>query len=177
VHTTRADLVRLYGASNVVDQEVDTGEGEMQSETVVFPKDPERQVYIMWNDPGTKTSPQSADLLGTKSRWHAVHGITLGTSINELERLNGRPFRFALINDGTDMAEETISWQGGLLENDFQGNGRIILEIEGRPAQASKPTGPHDFETESNNRNWRAQNPHISRMTWMFPSDTSKTQP
>jgi hypothetical protein len=117
-HTTRKDLVRMYGAANVVDQDVDIGEGEMQSATFLFPKDPQRQIEISWKDPDNKTAPESAQILGNKSLWHGVHGITLGTSISELERLNGRPFRFALTNDGTDMAEETISWQGGRLEKD-----------------------------------------------------------
>jgi len=43
-HTTRNDLVRLYGTANVVDQDVDVGEGEMQSATFLFPKDPERRI-------------------------------------------------------------------------------------------------------------------------------------
>jgi hypothetical protein len=118
-----------------VDQDVDIGEGEMQSGTFLFPKDPQRQIEMLWKDPDNKTVPESAQIWGKKSFWHGVHGITLGTSVSELERLNGRPFRFALTNDGMDMAEETISWQGGRLEKEFQGNGRIILEIESSPTK------------------------------------------
>ncbi|MGB6632343.1 MAG: hypothetical protein WBE52_13985, partial [Terriglobales bacterium] len=92
-HTTRKDLVRTYGAANVVDQDVDIGEGEMQSGTFLFPEDPQRQIEILWKDPDHKTAPESAQILGKKSLWHGVHGITLGTSVRELERLNGRPFR------------------------------------------------------------------------------------
>jgi hypothetical protein len=174
VHTTRDDLVRMFGAANVVDQDVDTGEGEMQSATFLFPTDPERRIWIMWKDPETKTAPQSADILGKKSRWHAAHGITLGSSISEMERVNGRPFRFALTNDGTDMADETISWQGGLLEKEFQSDGRVILELEWSPAKGAKPKGPSpDFHVDSDSPAWRAQKPHISRMSWLFPT----TQP
>ena len=53
VHTTRKDLVQAYGAANVADHDVDVGEGEMESGTVVFPKDPERIVEILWKDPET----------------------------------------------------------------------------------------------------------------------------
>lgn len=172
VHTTRKDLVRMYGAANVVDQDVDMGEGEMQSGTFLFPNDPERRIEILWKDPDTKTVPVYADILGKKSRWHTVHGITLGTSVPELERLNGRPFHFALTNDGTDMAEETISWQGGRIEKEFQGNGRILLELQWSAARGHKAHGPADLGADSNNPAWRAQNPHISRISWMFPSDT-----
>ncbi len=172
VHTTRQDLVRSYGASNVVDQDVDVGEGEMQSATFLFPKDPERQIEILWKDPDTKTAPESADILGKKSRWHAVRGITLGTSASELERFNGRPFHFTLTNDGRDMRQELISWRGGSLEKELQGDGRVILELEWAPAKGTKPRGPHDIETNSSNPGWRAQNPHVSRMSWLFPSNT-----
>ena len=67
-HTTREDLVRMYGSSNVADQDVDIGEGEVQSGTFLFSKDPERQLEILWKDPETKTAPESADILGKKSR-------------------------------------------------------------------------------------------------------------
>jgi hypothetical protein len=171
-HTTRNDLVRMYGAANVVDQDVDIGEGEMQSATFLFPKDPERRIEILWKDPDTKTAPESADVLGKKSRWHAVHSITLGTSVSELERLNGRPFRLTLTNDGTDMAEELISWRGGSLEKEFQGGRRIILKLEWTPAKGTKRKAPHDIETNSSDPVWRAQNPHVSRISWFFSSNT-----
>ncbi len=171
-HTTRNDLVRMYGAANVVDQDVDTGEGEMQSATFLFPKDPERKIEILWKDPDTKTAPESADIRGKKSRWHAVHGISLGTTSTELEHINGRPFRWTLMNDGTDMAQELISWRGGSLEKEFQGDGRVNLELEVAPTKGAKPRGPHDAETNSDNPAWRAHNPHISRMTWSFHSNT-----
>jgi hypothetical protein len=172
-HTTRVDLVRIYGSANVVDQDVDVGEGEMQSGTFLFPKDPERQIEVLWKDPGTKTAPESAGIWGKKSRWHASHGITLGTSVSELQRLNRRSFRFTLKNDGTDMAEECISWRGGSLEKEFQGDGRILLQLESDSAKGAAQRQPFaDFVVDSDNPIWRSQNPHISRMTWIFPSDT-----
>ena len=35
-HTTREDLVRAYGAANVVDQHADVGEGEIEPATFLF---------------------------------------------------------------------------------------------------------------------------------------------
>jgi len=69
------------------------------------------------------------------------------------------------------MAEETISWQGGRLEKEFQGNGRIILQIESSPTTGAKQRGPADSEVDSDNPVRRAQTPHISEMTWFFPSN------
>ena len=133
VHTTHEDLVREYGPSNVTDQDADVGDGEIQPLTVLFAEDPQRRIELLWKDPGKNTEPAFATIRGKASRWHAVHGISLGTTLPDLERINGRPFRFALTNDGTDMAEEHISWQGGLLEKDFQGDGRIILFLVSNP--------------------------------------------
>jgi hypothetical protein len=173
-HTTREDLVRMFGAANVIDQDVDIGEGEVVTGTLLFPKDPERQIEVLWKDPDKKTEPESASVRGNKSRWHAVHGISLGTTSAELEHINGRPFRWTLMNDGTDMAQELISWRGGLLEREFQGDGRVILLLEYSPTKGAKQRGPSDFSRDSDNPVMRAQNPHISEISWVFPS---KTQP
>ncbi|HVN18141.1 MAG TPA: hypothetical protein VMU05_05190 [Dongiaceae bacterium] len=170
IHTTRADLVRLYGSENVLDQDADVGDGEIQPETILFPTDPERRIEILWKNPEKRSEPSSISIRGKKSRWHAVHGVSLGMTCTELEHINGRPFRFALLHDGTDMAEETISWQGGFLEKEFQGNGRIILSLEWTPPKITPQRGPRDFEANSDDPVWRAQNPHISEMNWVFPT-------
>ena len=174
VQTTREDLVRAYGASNVTDQDTDVGEGEIQSLTVLFAGDPQRRLELLWKNPGKKTEPASASIRGKASRWHAVHGISLGTTLPELERLNGRPFRFALTNDGTDMAEEHISWQGGLLEKDFQGYGRIVLSLVGPPTKEATQKGPSDFGGDSNEPAMRKRNLYVDSITWEFPSHTKQ---
>jgi hypothetical protein len=172
-HTTRQDLVKLYGASNVVDRDLADGEDTVPG-TVLFPNDPQREIEILWKDPNIRSAPECAHIWGKRSRWHGVGGVTLGTSVSELERLNGRPFHLALTNDGTDMAQETISWRGGFLEKEFRGNGHIVLLIQGSPIEGVKPTGPSDFEVDSDSPAWRAQNPHITEITWIFASDVQR---
>lgn len=172
LHTTHEDLVRAYGASNVIDQDADVGEGEIQPLTVLFAGDPQRRIELLWKDPGKKTEPGFATIRGRASRWHAVHGISLGTTLPELERINGRPFRFALTNDGTDMREEHISWQGGLLEKDFQGDGRIILSLVGPPTKGVTQKGPSDFGGDSNEPAMRKRNLYVDSITWEFASQT-----
>ncbi len=92
LHTTRVDLVRSFGNANVVDKDVDVGEGETEPGTVVFPNDPERRIEILWKDPEKKNEPKSATISGSTSRWHATHSISLGTSLEQLQSING--FRF-----------------------------------------------------------------------------------
>jgi hypothetical protein len=137
------------GASNVVDQDVDVGEGEMEPETVLFPNDPERRIEILWKDPDKRAEPASVCIRGRASHWHATHGISLGTTLRQLQRANGRPFRYNLVNDGTDMVNELFSWHGGRLEKDFQGKGSVILGLKHAPTKATARDGPKDFGGES----------------------------
>src|SRR5450432_2161785 len=92
-HTTREELVRVYGKANVVDRDVDVGEGETEHETIIFPNDPKRSIEILWQDPEKKTRPTSAQVQGEASLWKAPHGISLGTSLKQLEQFKGRPFQ------------------------------------------------------------------------------------
>jgi hypothetical protein len=141
-HTTREDLIDKYGASNVVDQDFDDGEGEIEPETVLFPKYPDRRIEILWKNPEKRAEPASVSIRGQTSRWHAPHGISLGTTLRQLQRANGRPFRYDLVNNGTDMVNELISWHGGSLEKDFQGESGVVLQLESAPTKATARNGP-----------------------------------
>jgi len=170
VHTTREDLVRVYGAANVVDQDADVGDGEIEPVTFLFPQDPERRIEILWKDPDRRADPREVGTRGKKSRWHGVHGVSLGTTLIQLQRINSRPFRLELLNDGTDMRNELISWHGGSLENEFQGEGRVILWLVGSSTKDTRQTRPQDFAGESDEPAMRAWNLRISEMSWLFPS-------
>ena len=61
---SRADLVQRYGAANVVDQEVGVGEGDTDTATVLFPKDPERRIEILWQDREKEAYPSSVTISG-----------------------------------------------------------------------------------------------------------------
>jgi len=136
--TTRKDLVQAFGTANVVDQDVDVGEGETQPGTVIFPKDPVRLIEILWRDPAAKTHPASAQFSGTKSRWKVAHDISLGTSLKELELLNGRPFTLA--GFGWDYSGTVLSWENGSLAKDLgHSQSRVIIRLDSpTPESADK---------------------------------------
>lgn len=143
-HTTRQVLVRTFGAANVIDKDIDVGEGETEPGTVLFPKDPQRLIEILWKDAG-KTTPASGQIEGSKSRWRAAHNISLGTSLKELERLNGRPFHLA--GFGWDYSGTVLSWDEGSLAAEFNGgNGRLLLRLDA-PSDSHVP----EEETVSGN--------------------------
>jgi hypothetical protein len=167
-HTTREDLVRAYGASNVIDQKVDVGEGDTEIATVVFPNDAQRTIRILWKDPDKKTEPSSATISGKASRWHAVHGISLGTTLGELQRLNGRPFPVA--GYGTDQPGAILSWKGGLLARELQGDGLVILRLDYTP---SKGVPQPDLSLINGNCDepvLQKLNLYVREINWEFPS-------
>jgi len=177
VRTTRQDLVRIYGASNVVEQDVDLGEGETQTGTVLFAKDPQRRIEILWKDPEKKSLPASVQIEGTISRWKAVHNITLGTSLKDLERWNGRPFQ--LSGFGWDYSGTITSWQNGSLTADFDsGRGKVFIRLDYSPSPGpSVPEGEldqvqGDRDFSSNHSVMQKINPRAYQIIWVFPSPT-----
>jgi hypothetical protein len=110
---TRAGLERLLGKANIRDQKVDSGEGQ-EPATVVFPEKPGATLAIFWRDSGA-----IRDVIMCYQRddhfckWHTKEGVSLGTSLEQLEKLNGRPFEFTPW--GSDVGGNIVSWQGGRL--------------------------------------------------------------
>jgi hypothetical protein len=171
-HTTRQEFVRMYGASNVVDQDVDVGEGETEPGTIIFPKDAQRSIEILWKDPDKKTEPRSATISGKKSRWHTIRGISLGTSLRELESLNGRPFKLA--GFGWDYSGTVTSWESGALAAELDGgHGRVFLRLDSGTSEAvdkevAQVEGDRDFS--SNHPVMQKLNPRAYQIIWVFPS-------
>lgn len=85
---THAMLASKYGTANI-ETEYD---GEADAEvTILFPNDPERRLKIQWKDQKARRFPRTFTIEGSSS-W-SVAGVAIGTSLIELERLNGGPFK------------------------------------------------------------------------------------
>lgn len=111
----RADLVKAFGAANVKDAKIPVGEGETTPGVVVFPKDPKRRLEITW-----VKSKRVGDIrfTGQSSLWHTADGITLGTTLAQLQELNGVPFKFS--GFGWDYGGTVLSWEKGKLEKSLK---------------------------------------------------------
>jgi len=161
------DLQMGYGAQNVRQTVVHLGEGETASGTVVFPNDSTQRVEVLWHDTEHRRYPAAAILAGDKSLWQLPEGITLGTTLHDLERLNGRPFQLA--GFGWDYAGAILSWNGGALDSIFGRDMRLFLKP---PAGANgdlyaQAMGDRPFSSSSHPM--RAINPKIYRIRVEFP--------
>jgi len=115
---SESDLVTRFGAENVTTALIEGGgaEGEMNPGTVLFSNQSDSRAEIFWKDKEGKRNPEWIRVYGGPSRWRSTAGVTLGTDLLTLEKLNGRPFR--LLGFGYDSEGAVTSWAGGKLENE-----------------------------------------------------------
>jgi hypothetical protein len=123
-------LEQQYGKAAVTPARIELGEGETTPGTVLFPTDSLRRLEIVWHDTVSRSRPARIVQRGSRSEWVLEPGISLGTSLQELERLNGRPF--ALAGFGWDYAGVITDWKGGALDSVLAG---AKLYLDPGPAQ------------------------------------------
>jgi len=174
LQTTHEDLVRIFGAANVVEQDgIDGMSGDMEYVTVLFPKDPQRAIEILWRDGEKRTVPQSMTIRGDKSKWKAMQGISLGISLKELEAVNGRPFE--LSGYGWDYGGGITSWENGSLAADLDGgHGTVSITLcqslrkDVSQKEWRDVTGSGSFP--SSHPTMQKLNPRACHIDWIFPS-------
>jgi hypothetical protein len=169
--TTHEDLIRTFGATNVLDKdEMDGFSGDTEHLTIVYPSAPRRSIEIRWIGGDRKALPESLTISGRNSRWKAMHSISLGTSLKELEQLNGRAF--LLSGYDWDYPGRTVtSWENGALAPDLDGgHGETWVRL-GCPAPNISKTGAEAREDpSSHNPTLQKVNPRVYEIVWEFPT-------
>lgn len=136
---SEARLVELFGARNVSRESFEVEPGVALPATVLFASDPSRRAVLLWRDPETRTGPESVLIRGERSVWRTDKGITLGTPLATLRRINGRPL--TLLGFGSDVGGTILEGDGGALtELGAPGPagvvGRtLVIRVEPDPAQ------------------------------------------
>jgi hypothetical protein len=83
------DLARLYGAANVVTQQVHLGEGEHRPGALIY-RGTDNALEVLFSADG-----KSVAIVRVKGKaWKTKQGVRLGTTVAELEKINGGPFKF-----------------------------------------------------------------------------------
>lgn len=148
--TTHAQLARRF-AGAIADTMIHMGEGQFAPGTVVHATDPLRRLEVVWQD-GERARPWRMQVSGDSTLWVIGPGITLGTRLAELERLNGRSL--TLTGFGWDYGGTVMGWEQGALEQALLGgNGRVILRLavapgEGGSADARAVSGDGVFRSD-----------------------------
>ena len=125
-------LAAAFGAANVTVEDIQVGEGQVEEGTVLFSKSADERLEILWTGGIAHGRVRHLVVRGEKSRWRTLRGLTLGASLQAVERLNRRPFR--LLGFGWDYAGTTMDWSMGLLDSPSDGPCRIRARFSPTPA-------------------------------------------
>lgn len=115
--STLADVARTYGEANVRLTRVHGAEGDGgMVALVLFPDDSLRRLEVAFADTINLRYPRMVTLRGSQSMWHTVAGVSLGTTVDQLQKLNEKPFEFN--GFGWDYGGQIINWHGGAMGRD-----------------------------------------------------------
>jgi hypothetical protein len=124
---TTKTLMQRYGKEAVV-QDLPGAEGEKYKGVVLFPKATDRRIEVAFTDDKAKrASGLTLRDTAKTSRW-SVNGITIGSSLADVQKANGKPF---LVNGFEwDYGGFVTDWKGGALGRPLQGGCTITIRFD-----------------------------------------------
>ncbi len=160
-NTTAVNIAADFGQSNVTGGQVMEPGGSLAPGTVLLPGDPALRLDIAWADAIDMQTPRR--IAFTEASTWTVNGVGIGTSLADVEKANGRPFRiqgFAGAGGGV-----VADWQKGRLAN--IGNGCELGLQFALPATASQGGVTSARFFSSNDPAVRAANPTVG-LFWVL---------
>ena len=112
---SKTDVLEAYGDDAIVDS-VYLGEGLLAEGVILFPGDFKKRVEFFWDVEIDSLRPSFIRISGDEKGqtvWRTTEGISIGTPIGEVEKLNGKPFE--IYGFGWDYGGVVNSWNGGKL--------------------------------------------------------------
>ncbi len=125
-----SDLRRRFGDEHVRPDTIWIGEGMFELGTVLYPDDPLRRLAVQWTDTAARARPEFVRLEDEGSTWRLHPGVGLGTSLRQIEELNGGDFD--MYGFGWDYGGTVAGWRGGRL-GELWGD-RVIVRLRPRAA-------------------------------------------
>jgi hypothetical protein len=113
-HSLENDLVQTFGAQNVKRQDIYLGEGNAAPGFVIF-GDTRNAVEVHYDTSIVKDRPALLRISEEGTDWESKHGITVGTTLEELVRINGKPITFW--GFGWDYGGAVSNWNGGKIDS------------------------------------------------------------
>ena len=126
---TERSLKQRYGKDAVV-QQLPGAEGETYKGVVLFPKARDRRIEVSFtDDKAGRASGLALRDAGKTSLWN-VAGITIGSSLADVQKANGKPFLVSGFE--WDYGGFVTDWKGGTLSRPLQGGCRITIRFGGK---------------------------------------------
>jgi hypothetical protein len=141
-HSTENDLVQTFGAKQVKAQDFAVGEGEVINGFVLFP-DTQNEVQLGYDTTYAKGKPASIRILHPKSPWKTPEGVHIGTTLEELVKINGKAITF--LGFGWDYGGTLSNYNGGKLKESLF----IVLAPKPDYELGENFLGDQEFSSES----------------------------
>jgi hypothetical protein len=132
--SSEEQLKKVCGAANVQPADVPDETGKTSMGLVIFPDDPRKKIAVIWKDPQKRQGVDTIWLRSScspvcQSDWAVTNGISLGTSLQDMERLNGNPFTLSnFVTNGTGWVR---SWNNGQLDLTLASSGTVAIRLTG----------------------------------------------
>jgi hypothetical protein len=173
-NTSEAELGALYGQQNVVPSEIELGEGLTERGTVLFPDDPRRKAEILWVS-RDRRKIRTLRITEKGTLWKTDRGVTIGTSLKALSRLNQRPL--TLVGFAWDYGGTIVDCNGGSLKElgthasgGLEGRTLVLRVSPDQRWRGSREYGSvtGDREFSSDHPAMKEMNPIVYSMTMGF---------
>jgi len=143
-----ATLAERFGVANVTTETLPGPEGTSYEATILYADDPTRRAEITWTGAGGETD--SVLVSSPETHWRGPGGVTVGASLADVERANGRAF--SLYGFDWDYGGWVSNWRGGALDGDCRARVRFD------PGENAPMNVSGDSEFSSDSAEMRAAN-------------------
>lgn len=92
--TTEEDLKRIYGNQNVISAKELIEEGTKEVTITYIYKGTDDEIKVLWEEGQTLKKPSWVWIRNNGSKWATPEGITIGTSLEDLQKINDDIFVF-----------------------------------------------------------------------------------
>jgi len=157
--TTEAELQEMYGADKVKIQSIPIGEGDTQEGVILYPGTP-NELEIIWETAASEGRPAFIRIGKDSTQWKTQEGITIGTTLEELEEINGEPF--ILNGFEWDFGGLVTDWNGGNVKEN------IVIALVPQNFAAMKEEMLGEVKLSSEDEKVRALRPSVGSMVVTF---------
>jgi hypothetical protein len=155
-------LETAFDSKNVIFADVETNDGSKVPASVLFPNDPKRRLEVWWSNPANHSDIHLI-VIGGQSTWTAPGGMRLGQTLEQVEKLNQKPFK--LKGYDKNRIANVSGWDGGALAN-LPGGCAPGLSLRANPKASAEATSalPADKEYISSDPAIRSTKPTVSEI-------------
>ncbi len=163
-NTSEQDLISVFGKDNVKRKKIHIGEGLFLNGHILF-EDQKNECELLWIE-GLKPPVERLIFTKPNSSWHLENGLSVGSTLEEINELNGRPFRF--YGFAWDMGGLVISWENGNMASIADDSLVIFLSPKDPEDIPNEVIG--DKEISSDNQGLIDLNIRVSRIEVLLQS-------